>query len=394
MKQPSLNYNLITTVFFISGIAVMCSLYSAIPLMPIMGKELHLSEGATTLIGVVFSVSYSVSCMFYGIIADKFGKKKVILIGLAMLTLTTFAIGFIHNFALLLIVRVLQGIATASFSPVSLTYVTEVFPIHKRVTAISFISTSFMLSGVIGQNLSDIIAAHMSWRIVYFVLTVVYLLLIVWIYRAIPKSPYHMPDTKFSVFFKNMRHIFDNKGIVLCFFVSLTILTSFVSMYALLNEYLTSDPINADLTTISSVKLFGLIGMLLALSAGRLSDFIGVKRIILISLITAGISLILMGVTHNLIIITLFSVIFIAGISFVIPSVISQIGLLTTKDKGFFLSINTFMLFIGTAIAPVLSMQLLNNTQSFKMMFIVLSIVNFIGFIIALGIPKKSVVDQ
>ncbi|MCP6565337.1 hypothetical protein NL503_28605, partial [Klebsiella pneumoniae] len=85
----------------------------------------------------------------------------------------------------------------------------------------------FMLSGVIGQNLSDIIAAHMSWRIVYFVLTVVYLLLIVWIYRAIPKSPYHMPDTKFSVFFKNMRHIFDNKGIVLCFFVSLTILTSF-----------------------------------------------------------------------------------------------------------------------------------------------------------------------
>ncbi|MCP6606474.1 hypothetical protein NL500_30220, partial [Klebsiella pneumoniae] len=84
--------------------------------------------------------------------------------------------------------------------------------------------------------------------------------------------------------------------------------------------YLTSDPINADLTTISSVKLFGLIGMLLALSAGRISDFIGVKRIILISLITAGISLILMGVTHNLIIITLFSVIFIAGISFVIPS--------------------------------------------------------------------------
>ena len=54
-----------------------------------------------------------------------------------------------------------------------------------------------MLSGVIGQNLSDIIAAHMSWRIVYFILTVVYILLAIWILRTIPKSPYHTPDTKF-----------------------------------------------------------------------------------------------------------------------------------------------------------------------------------------------------
>ena len=53
----------------------------------------------------------------------------MILIGLCGLTLTTLAIGFIHNFILLLVVRVLQGMAAASFSPVSLTYVTEVFPI-------------------------------------------------------------------------------------------------------------------------------------------------------------------------------------------------------------------------------------------------------------------------
>ena len=75
-----------------------------------------------------------------------------------------------------------------------------------------------------------------------------------------------------------MRHIFDNKGIVLCFFVSLTILTSFVSMYTILNEFLTSKAIHADLTMISTIKLFGLIGMVLALLAGRASDFIGVKR--------------------------------------------------------------------------------------------------------------------
>ena len=53
--------------------------------------------------------------------------------------------------------RAIQGIFAAAFSPVSITYVTETYSPVKRMTAISFISTSFMLSGIIGQNLSEII---------------------------------------------------------------------------------------------------------------------------------------------------------------------------------------------------------------------------------------------
>ena len=99
-----------------------------------------------------------------------------------------------------------------------------------------------------------------------------------------------------------------------------------------------------------------------------------------------------MGLTHNIVLITTFSVTFIAGIAFAVPSVISQIGLLTDKDKGFYLSINTFMLFIGTAIAPILSLRLL-ELPSFTMMFVVLSIVNFIGLAIASFIPKSQFVE-
>ena len=76
-----------------------------------------------------------------------------------------------------------------SFSPVSITYVTETYSPVKRVTAISFISTSFMLSGVIGQNLSEIVVRYSNWHMVYFILTLLYILIAILIYKFVPESP-------------------------------------------------------------------------------------------------------------------------------------------------------------------------------------------------------------
>ena len=51
----------------------------------------------------------------------------------------------------------------------------------------------------------------------------------------------------------------------------------FISMYTVFNHYVTSDTIGGDETTAINAKLFGIIGMLLSLIAGRISDRIGVK---------------------------------------------------------------------------------------------------------------------
>lgn len=88
--------------------------------------------------------------------------------------------------------RAIQGIFAATFSPVAITYTTETYPAKKRVTAISFISTSFMLSGVLGQNLSELIVHHLNWHWVYFTLTVLYLCLIFVIYRYVPEAHVEM----------------------------------------------------------------------------------------------------------------------------------------------------------------------------------------------------------
>ena len=71
----------------------------------------------------------------------------------------------------------------------------------------------------------------------------------------------------------------------------------FISMYTVFNHYVTSDTIGGDETTAINAKLFGIIGMLLSLIAGRISDLIGVKNLILSALVVSTVALILMSVT-------------------------------------------------------------------------------------------------
>ena len=96
--------------------------------------------------------------------------------------------------------------------------------------------------------------------------------------------------------------------------------------------------------TAINAKLFGIIGMLLSLLAG-ISDRIGVKQVIVGALIVSIVSLILMGFTTNVILLVIWSVIFVGGIAFAIPSTISKVGMVVNRNQGFFLSVNTFILF-------------------------------------------------
>lgn len=85
-----------------------------------------------------------------------------------------------------------------------------------------------------------------------------------------------------------------------------------------------------------------------------MSGRLGTKRVLTLALSTCVVSLILMGTFTNIVLITIFSVTFVAGIAFAIPTVISKVGVVVNSNQGFFLSVNTVILFLGTAIAPIL----------------------------------------
>ncbi|PNZ97825.1 MFS transporter [Staphylococcus massiliensis] len=383
----SLRYNRITTILFFIGLFVMISLYCAIPIEQQVAEGLHVDKGSIALSSVCFSLSFAIGCLFYGILSDKFGRKVVISAGLLILTIMTLAITFAQSFQYFIILRSLQGLFAATFSPVALTYVTEMFPARKRVTAISFISTGFLLAGVIGQIFSELIASSLGWQYVFLILSVIYLVSLIAVIFFIPKSPYKQADIDIISFFSNFKSISKNKSIILAYIIAFLLLMSFVNMYAVLNLYLNSPQINAGTEVAYIIKLLGVIGMILSLTSGRLSDRYSVKTVLFFALLFGSVFLILLGLSENILIIGTLSVLFVTCVSFAVPSLISKIGLLTKENKGFFLSVNTFLLFLGTAVSPII-IGYIQAIGNYTIMFTSIGALLFIGFIASTCLPK------
>ncbi len=98
----------------------------------------------------------------------------------------------------------------------------------------------------------------------------------------------------------------------------------------------------------------------------------------------------LLGFLNNIILLTILSILFVLGIALAVPGLISIIGLLGGKHRANALSLHTFILFLGTSLAPILSTYITNNF-GYLVSFIVGAIILFLGVIATFLIKYNDV---
>lgn len=95
------------------------------PLMPLFAASVGAGE---LLVGAIVSVSTMTGLILkplFGLLSDRWGRRLWLLIGLTLFSTIPFVYGLVETPQQLLMVRVIHGLATAIFGPVSLAYVAE-----------------------------------------------------------------------------------------------------------------------------------------------------------------------------------------------------------------------------------------------------------------------------
>lgn len=95
--------------------------------LPSMGSELELSRVGLTWIVTGYTLAFGGLMLTGGRLADLYGRRRILLIGLAVFTLASLTAGLAGNGAVLLSGRFAQGIGAALLSPAALSTITTLF---------------------------------------------------------------------------------------------------------------------------------------------------------------------------------------------------------------------------------------------------------------------------
>ncbi|MFJ2046122.1 MFS transporter [Paenibacillus taichungensis] len=386
----SRNYLIMTIILCWSGLVVMSSLYVTVPLIPVFAEQFGITPTQASAAGSIFSLGFAVGCLMYGAISDKYGRKKVILIGMITLTFISFVLGLVHSFAWIIVLRGIQGSAAATFSPVALAYAVEMYPGNRRVTAIGFISTGFLVAGIVGQIISSLINQQYGWNALFVMLAVVYLMTSLVVWAFLPRD--EIKRGKDSSIWESLLQIgtvLKQPQLRLSYVVALVLLMSFVSMYSALGSYLSGPAFGLNAQQILYVRAAGILGMLVSPFAGKLTQRLGVRSVLRLGLTMAVVGLACMGFFTNLPLLILMSLLFVTGIALSVPSLVALVGELGGKLRGIAVSVYTFILFAGTSIAPILSIQFMRS-GSYLLTFLMIALVLAIGLAAAFLIGKAT----
>ena len=160
-----------------------------LPNLPAIGHALGVAdENRRQLIITTYLLGLGGAQVIYGPLADRFGRKPVLMIGLGLYAGFSLIAAFSRSFELLLLARVLQGIGAASTRAVPVSIVRDRFAGREMARVMSLTSIVFMGAPILAPSLGQAVLMLASWPFVFGLLAALAGVVAVWAGLRLPET--------------------------------------------------------------------------------------------------------------------------------------------------------------------------------------------------------------
>ena len=161
------------------GIDFMLSAFDEIRL----AFDLGANSTETSRVVTVFLLGLALGQLFYGPIADRFGRKSTLLAGALVYLLGAVGSALAPNFEFLLASRFVWGVGAAGARVVAVSIVRDLFEGAAMARAMSHVMAVFVLVPIVAPSLGALIIAVAPWRAVFWACAVFAVLIVLWSLR-------------------------------------------------------------------------------------------------------------------------------------------------------------------------------------------------------------------
>ena len=117
----------------------------------------------------IYLLAQAVSVPIYGKVADLYGRKPVMLVGIGLFVVGSLLCGIAWSMPSLIFFRLLQGLGAGAVQPIGMTIVGDIYSIAERAKVQGYIAGVWATASIIGPTLGGIFADYLSWRWIFLV---------------------------------------------------------------------------------------------------------------------------------------------------------------------------------------------------------------------------------
>lgn len=314
------------------------------PLSAILLPELDISPAQFSLVVSVYAISAGISGLLAAGFADKYDRKKLLLVFYAGFILGTFLCGFAPDYISLLIARVITGIFGGVIGSIIFAITTDIFKLQVRGRVMGFIQMAFAASQVLGIPVGLYLSNKTNWHAPFILIASISVLVFVIIIWKVKPVTEHLAIKRNITSFQHFKLTISKKR-YLSGFAATTLLATGGFMLMPFGSAFTVNNLKIELDHLPLIYVItGLFTIVAGPIIGRFSDRIGKYNMFIAGSI---LSMIMVVIYCNLGATPLWAVIMINVILFIGISsrIISASALMSAvpepADRGAFMGINS-----------------------------------------------------
>src|SRR6476659_8258148 len=137
--------------------------------LPSIATSFNVSLSQLEWVVVGYALSFATFMLTGGKLADRYGRRKLFVIGLVIFTGASLACGLAPSVGFLIGARVVQGVGGAIMNPATLSIITATFPPRQRGMAIGIWAGVSAMALAIGPLVGGLITQYIDWSWIFFI---------------------------------------------------------------------------------------------------------------------------------------------------------------------------------------------------------------------------------
>jgi YNFM family putative membrane transporter len=336
----------------LAGFTAFLDLYATQPLLPLLMRVFGASHVAVSFTVTASTIAVAVAAPLVGRVADRVGRKRVIVGSAVLLALATGAAATATTLRQLIVWRFVQGLATPGVFAIALVYIHDEWPRSHVGRATAAYISGTVTGGFCGRALAGVLAATFTWQIAFVVLAganaVAALALAAWLPGERKAAAVAASSHRGSV-----ARLILNQRLIATDGVGFCVLFTLVAMFTYVTFLLADSPYQLSTAALGGLFVVYLLGAVVTPFAGRWIDLSG-HRVALASGVGIGLAGALLTLLPSLAAIVVGLALVATGVFISQATASSYIGVVTREDRGLAVGLYSTAYYLGGSLGGAL----------------------------------------